>query len=372
MSLIISEEQKMLKDSAAELLKTKAPVSEMRKLRDAKYTPYDIKLWEEIVNMGWTALTVPEIYNGLDFGFVGLGQILEEIGKNLSKSPLISSILLGASALRLSDNEPLKRKLFPGIMGGTTQLAFAFQEGKYHQTTSFSTKAVLQGENYLINGSKKIVIDGSTANQLVVVCKLNQGIGFFIVDPNLTGIRISKKILMDSGTYADISFKNVKVSAVNKLNIKLEGSLFLDKLMAIAYVGISAELLGICKQAFDLTIKYLKERRQFGVIIGTYQALQHRAVILFSEIELCKSIVLKALKSIDNNDSNTLRYAHLAKAKLCKTVKLVTNEAIQLHGGIGVTDDADIGFYLKRARVAQQLFGDYNYHLDKLAKLKGY
>ena len=164
MSLIISEEQKMLKDSAAELLKTKAPVSEMRKLRDAKYTPYDIKLWEEIVNMGWTALTVPEIYNGLDFGFVGLGQILEEIGKNLSKSPLISSILLGASALRLSDNEPLKRKLFPGIMGGTTQLAFAFQEGKYHQTTSFSTKAVLQGENYLIDHTGLVILLDQNGN----------------------------------------------------------------------------------------------------------------------------------------------------------------------------------------------------------------
>ena len=358
----------MLKDSASELLIAKAPVSQMRKLRDTQYTPFDQSLWEEMVAMGWTALTVPESYNGLDFGFVGLGQILEEIGKNLSKSPLISSILLGASALRLSDNEAIKKR----VMDGTTQLAFAIQEGKHHQTTSFKTQAALEGENYIINGSKTIVIDGTTANQLVVVCQVDTNLNLFIVDANSKGITISKKILMDAGTYADITFKNVKVPAENQLNIKLEGRLLLDRLMAIAYVGISAELLGICKQAFDVTIKYLKERQQFGVVIGTYQALQHRAAIVFSEIELCKSIVLKALQAIDNNDPKAIKYAHLAKAKLGKTVKLVTNEAIQLHGGIGVTDDADIGFYLKRARVAQQLFGDYNYHLDQLAKLKGY
>ena len=372
MALIITEEQKMLKDSATELLIAKAPISQMRELRDSKYTPFDNALWEEMVAMGWTALTVPESYNGLDFGFVGLGQILEETGRNLTKSPLISSILLGASALRLSDNEALKTKLFPGLIEGNSQLALAIQEGKHHQTSIFNTQAVLRDDNYVINGSKTMVIDGTTANLFVVVCLVDRNYSLFVVDANSKGITVSKKILMDSGSYADIIFKDVEVSAENQLNIKLDGRLLLEQLMAISYAGISAELLGICKQAFDITIQYLKERQQFGVIIGTYQALQHRAVILFSEIELCKSIVLKALQAIDGNDTKSLKYAHLAKAKLCKTVKLVTNEAIQLHGGIGVTDDADIGFYLKRARVAQQLFGDYNYHLDQLAKIKGY
>ena len=236
----------------------------------------------------------------------------------------------------------------------------------------FNTQAILKGDKYVINGSKTMVIDGTTANFFVVVCQVDGNYSLFILDANSNGIKVSKKILMDSGSYADIIFKNVEVSAENQLNIKLDGRLLLDQLMTISYSGISAELLGICKQAFDITIQYLKERQQFGVVIGTYQALQHRAVILFSEIELCKSIVLKALQAIDENDTNALKYAHLAKAKLCKTAKLVTNEAIQLHGGIGVTDDADIGFYLKRARVAQQLFGDYNYHLDQLAKIKGY
>ena len=178
MALIITEEQKMLKDSATELLIAKAPISQMRELRDSKYTPFDNALWEEMVAMGWTALTVPESYNGLDFGFVGLGQILEETGRNLTKSPLISSILLGASALRLSDNEALKTKLFPGLMEGNSQLALAIQEGKHHQTSIFNTQAVLRDDNYVINGSKTMVIDGTTANLFVVVCLVDRNYSF--------------------------------------------------------------------------------------------------------------------------------------------------------------------------------------------------
>ncbi|MBT3542211.1 acyl-CoA/acyl-ACP dehydrogenase [Flavobacteriaceae bacterium] len=372
MALIITEEQKMLKDSAAELLKAKAPVNEMRALRDQGYMTFDSNLWREIASLGWTALTIPERYNGLDFGHVGLGQILEETGRNLSKSPLISSILLGASALRISDNKVLKAKIFPGLIEGSTQLTLALQEGKYHKTTSFQTKAVPEGENYVIDGTKTMVIDGTTASHFVVVSEIDKAISIFLVKADLEGVNISKNILMDSGTYADITFDKVVVSAENKLNIQLDGSRMLDELMTIAYSGVAAELLGICQEAFEITIQYLKERSQFGVIIGTYQALQHRAAIMFSEIELCKSIVLKALQAIDEKDANAKRYAHLAKAKLGKTVKMVTNEAIQMHGGIGVTDDANIGFYLKRARVAQQLFGDYNYHVDQLAALKGF
>ena len=218
MALIITEEQKMLKDSASELFMAKATVIQMRKLRDTQYTPFDQSLWEEMVAMGWTALTVPENYNGLDFGFVGLGQILEEAGKNLSKSPLISSILLGASALRLSDNEALKVRSFPGVMEGTSQLAFAIQEGKHHQTTSFKTQAVLEGENYIINGSKTIVIDGSTASQLIVVCQVDANLNLFIVDANSEGITISKKILKSLIEKENLSMLRVKGSVRNRVN----------------------------------------------------------------------------------------------------------------------------------------------------------
>ena len=373
MGLVISEEQKLLKESAAELLKVKSPVYKLRELRDQNYIPYDKSLWNEMVEMGWTALIIPEKYNGLNFGYVGLGQILEETGKTLCKSPLISSCLLSSSVMSLCDNEALKAKEFPLIMNGKKTMTLALEENSYHKPYDFKTKAKLKGENYIINGSKTFVIDGSTSDEIILVAEIVQGeLGFFLINANQKGIEIKKNVLLDSGIYSDISFKEVLVSKENRLNVKIDGKELLKDLLAIAYSGLASEMLGVILESFNITINYLKERQQFGIPIGSYQALQHRAAKMFSEIQLCKSIVIKSLQSIDHGDKEKFKYSHLAKAKLGKPIKLITNEAIQMHGGIGVTDDADIGFYMKRARVLQQLFGDYNFHLDKLAVIKKY
>ena len=373
MALILTEEQKMLKDSAAELFLAKAPVAQMRHLRDEGYLPFDAELWEEMVAMGWTALTIPEAYNGLDFGYVGLGQILQEGGKTLSKSPLISSILFAATALNASDNEHLKAQWLPQLMNGTTQMALAVDEQSYFDPERINTTATKSGENYLLNGKKMFVIDGTTADHFIVVVKMEDGtLGWFLVSAATEGIDLHKNILMDASVSADVIFNNVSVPAEQQLNVTLTGEALFKQVLDIAYAGLSAEMLGLIEQAFDLTVQYLKEREQFGVVIGTYQGLQHRAAKMFGEIELCKSIVLKALQAVDSQDEHVSKYASLAKAKLGVTIKLVTNEAIQMHGGIGVTDDADIGFYLKRARVLQQLFGDYHFHLDVLSRQKGY
>ena len=196
--------------------------------------------------------------------------------------------------------------------------------------------------------------------------------GLFLVKSDTLGITIKNKILLDTSTYSEITLNDVPVPKEYRLDVNISGKELIKKVLDISCIGLSAEILGIILESFELTINYLKEREQFGVKIGSFQALQHRAAKLFSEIELCKSIVLKGLQAIDKNDKDISNYASLAKAKLCKTVKLVTNEAIQMHGGIGVTDDSNIGFYLKKARVVQNIFGDYNYHLDRLAKNKGY
>jgi len=373
MALIISEEEKLLKDSAIELLKAKSPVSKLRELRDQGDIPYDKSLWNEMIEMGWTALIIPEKYNGLNFGYVSLGQILEETGKTLCKSPLISSCLLSSSLLRMCDNEILKSNELPLIMNGQKTMTLAIEENSYHKPFDFKTKAKLNGENYIINGGKTFVIDGTTSDEIIVVAEIGpDNIGFFKLDSKSKGILIKKNILLDSGVYSDITFNDVIVPLENQLNIKLKGETLLKDLLVIAYSGLASEMLGVIIESFDITVNYLKERQQFGVPIGSYQALQHRAAKMFSEVQLCKSIVIKSLQSIDYNDKNRYKYSHLAKAKLGKTIKLVTNEAIQMHGGIGVTDDADIGFYMKRARVLQQLFGDYNYHLDKLSCINKY
>ncbi|MDG2397507.1 MAG: acyl-CoA dehydrogenase family protein [Flavobacteriaceae bacterium] len=371
MSLILTEEQQLLKSSANDLLNNKSPISALRELRDNNYSTFNKSVYQEMVDMGFTALTIPDKYNGLNFGYVGLGQVLEETGKTLTMSPLISSILFSATILRFSNNEQLKSKFLPLLMNGSHTMSFAIEEDFSHSPEKIKFSITESNEFYVLNGVKTFVIDGTTADSLIVVGKSKEEIVFVHVNSNSKGISIKPNLMMDSWTYATIEFKDVEIKKEACIENK-KGLDLLNKILNIGYIGISAEMLGIIQESFDITIKYLKEREQFGVKIGTFQALQHRASIMFSEIELCKSIVIKALKGIDQNLENLSILASLSKSKLGSALKMVTNEAVQMHGGIGVTDDADIGFYLKRARVIQKLFGDVNYHLDRYAKLNGY
>lgn len=374
MALIINEEQQMLKTSTKEFLDLKSPLSSLRDLRDNSYKTYDKELWMEMVEMGWTALTIPEKYNGLNFGYVGLGQLLEEMGRKLTLSPIVSTVLLSSTLISLSKNEILKAKLFQEIMNGSKLVSVAHEEGVHHNPNMLNSLLSKKGERYVLNGNKNFVIDGSLSDYLIVSSKDESGSNtmLVLVDSKSDGISFNNKVHMDSRTYSDISFNNVKVEESSFLSQGNDGNSILEKTFDIARVGLAAEMLGSIQEAFEMTMNYLKEREQFGVKIGSFQALQHRSAIMFGEIELCKSIVLKSLQAIDSDDSNLPKLASLAKAKLGMTFKLVSNEAVQMHGGIGVTDDADIGFFLKRARVIQRTLGDSNYHLDRLAKINNY
>ena len=374
MSLVINEEQNMLKSSAKELLDLKSPISLMRELRDDNYNQFDPDLWKEMVEMGWTALTVPEDYNGLNFGYVGLGQVIEEMGKKLTVSPMISTVLISTTIVGLSKNEVLKSKLFDEIMSGKKLCTLAHEESSHHNPNIDLSIISNNNEKFILNGKKRFVIDGTISDYLIVSAnsESNGSLELVIIDSKSKGITFNNKVHMDSKIYSDISFNNVEFSKDNFLSTENDGKKILKKALDIACVGLAAEMLGNIQQAFDMTIQYLKEREQFGVKIGSFQALQHRSAIMFGEIELCKSIVLKALQAIDSGDKNLPELASLAKSKLGLTSKLVTNEAVQMHGGIGVTDDADIGFFLKRVRVSQRIFGDSNYHLDRVAKFNSY
>ncbi|MDC0007891.1 acyl-CoA dehydrogenase [Flavobacteriaceae bacterium] len=221
---------------------------------------------------------------------------------------------------------------------------------------------------------KRFVIDGSISDYFIVSAnhESEKNVDLILVDSKSEGISFNNKVHMDSRIYSDISFDNVKIEKDNFLSSNGDGFEILEKTLDIARIGLSAEMLGNVQQAFEMTMQYLKEREQFGVKIGSFQSLQHRSALMFGEIELCKSIVLKALQAIDSDDEKLPELASLAKAKLGQVSKLVTNEAVQMHGGIGVTDDADIGFFLKRTRVAQRTFGDSNFHLDRVAKINKY
>lgn len=379
MALVLNEEQRLLKDSAREFLQSNSPVEAFRKLRDEKdATGYSQDIWQQMVELGWTGIAIPESYGGLDFGFSGLGTIFEESGRTLAASPLFSTVVLGASAIEFAGSEEQKQELLGEVAAGSLTLALALEEGTHHAPTNIALTAEKSGDSYTLNGTKTFVLDGHSADKLVVVARTSgqagdtDGISLFIVDRETAGININRTINMDSRNAARIEFSNVSVPASQLLGEEGKSFDALDKTLDRGRAILAAEMLGGCLEMFQRTCEYLKEREQFDVKIGTFQALKHRASIMFTEIELCKSVVLAALEAVDNKADNLNEIASLAKARLCDTFQLVTNEATQMHGGIGVTDELDIGLFLKRARASMLLLGDASFHRNRYANIKGF
>ena len=379
MALVLNEEQQSLKDIAKEFLQKNAPVTHFREIRDTENElGYDQDLWKQMVDLGWSGILVPEEYGGFDFGMVGMGSIFEEMGKMLTPSPLFSTGVLGASLISLGGNDKQKQTYLPQIVDGSITTALALEEGNRHSPLSISTEAKKNGENYSITGDKTFVIDGHSSKLLIVAARTSgsekdsSGITLFLIDPSANGVEVNKTSMVDSRNSANISLKEVTVSKDDILGEESNGSAILEEVLDRAQIAISAEMLGNASQAFDITLEYLKERKQFGTVIGSFQALQHRAAEMYSELELTKSSVIAACVAADEKSNDLRRMASLAKFKAGETNHLVTNEAVQMHGGVGVTDEYDVGLYLKRARVTEQIFGNSEYHLDRYASLSEY
>ena len=379
MALILNEEQQSLKDIAREFLQNNAPITHFREIRDTQNElGYDKSLWKEMVNLGWSGILIPEEYGGFDFGMVGMGSILEEAGKTLTPSPLFSTGVLGASLLTLGGSDTQKQTYLPQIVEGGLTTALALEEGNRHAPHFIQTEAKKKDGKFVISGSKNFVIDGHSSKLLVVVARTEgsiddaSGITIFLVDPEDQGVEITKTIMVDSRNAANIEFNNVSVSTDSILGEENNGASLLELVLDRAQIAISAEMLGNASQAFDLTLQYLKERKQFGAVIGTFQALQHRAAEMYSELELTKSSIIAACNAVDDNSNDLRRMASLAKFKSGETNHLITNEAVQMHGGVGVTDEYDVGLFMKRARVTEQIFGNSKYHIDRYATLSDY
>jgi acyl-CoA dehydrogenase len=379
MALVLNEEQRLLQDTARDFLGSRAPVESLRKLRDEhNATGYAQDLWQQMAELGWASIILPEQYGGLEFGFLGLGVVLEESGRTLTASPLLASAVVGASTLLLGGSNEQKENLLPKIAAGDLTLALALEESHHHRPTHIATTAEQRGDNFVINGSKTFVLDGHSADQLIVVARssgersANDGLTLLLVDRQATGVNCQRTIMVDSRNAANISFDNVIIPTDNVIGAVDKGWSILEPVLDRGRVAIAAEMMGCALEAFERTIEYLKEREQFGVLIGSFQALQHRAAHMQSELELCRSVLLQALSTVDDAPEQLPLLASLAKARLNELVKQVTNEAVQMHGGIGVTDELEIGFFLKRARVAMQIFGDTGYHQDRYATLCGY
>ena len=382
MALVLSEDQQLLKDSAKNFCEQNAPVSVLRGLRDSKDEQgYDQMIWSQMIELGWAGMAIPEAYGGFDFGYGGLGVVLEETGKTLVSSPLISTVLVGATAIVQLGSETQKQDLLPKIVAGELLIALALDEHTSHKPSRIATTATKIDGGYCLNGSKTFVLDGHIANRLIVVARTSgetdgeQGISLFLVDANAKGLNVARTIMVDSRNSSNIQFNNVVVAEDALLGELDQGFKGLDSVLDIARIGIAAEMLGSMQAVFESIVEFLKQREQFGVLIGSFQGLQHRAAEMYSEIELCKSAVRAALAGLDDSDTTQAEIAELAsmtKAKLSEVFFLVSNEGIQMHGGIGMTDEFDVGFFIKRARVAQQFLGDASFHRDRYATLNGF
>ncbi len=381
MAMILNEEQNMLKDSAKDFCTSNCAIDQLRKLRDEDNKDgFDRATWQSMVELGWAGIPWPEEHGGLAFGYKGLGVVTEETGRTLAASPLYASVWVGGTAVNLGGSAEQKNELLGKIAGGELLLALALEEGNRHAPHAIATTAKKDGSGYVLNGKKTFVLDGHVADQLIVVARTSgasgdrDGLSLMLVPSDSKGLTVTRTKMTDARNAAIVELDNVAVGADALLGAEGKGADVLDPTLDIARIGLASEMLGSLQECFERTVQYLKEREQFGVPIGSFQALKHRAANMFCEVELSKSVVLEALTALDENrDAQEIaKLASLAKTKVGETFNLVSREGIQMHGGIGMTDEFDIGFFLKRSAVTEQTFGDVNFHRNRYGELEGY
>jgi len=379
MSLVLTEDQLMFRDATKRFAAQRAPVAQLRKLRDDNdATGFDREVWREMAQMGWAGVLVPEEHGGAGFGYVGAGLIAEEIGRNLSATPLLSTAVLGVTALLRGGTATQREALLPAIAGGDIVVALASDEKNRHAPHSIATRAAGGSGRFKLNGRKLHVLDGHVADRLIVTARTSSdvdsrdGITLFLIDAKANGVVVTRTPTVDNHNAAAVELRDVAVSDTDVVGTFDKGAVVLDAVLDAGRAVLAAELLGVAEESFERTLTYLREREQFGAKIGTFQSLQHRAAHLFCEIELVRSVVLRTLQALDAQEPTASNLVCLAKAKATDVARIATNEAVQMHGGIGMTDEFDIGFFMKRARAAGETFGDYYYHADRFAQLAGY
>jgi len=379
MALVLDSDTALIRDTAFDFFEKRAPVSALRKLRDDKDAlGFSLPLWRQMAELGWAGFLVPEAYGGADFGCLGLGQVMEAAGRTLAASPLFATALIGASALALAGSEPQKAAHLPALVKGERLLALALEEGAHHAPLAVAATARQSGGVFRLDGEKRFVLDGHVADLLILAARTSgapgerAGLTLFLLPGDAKGLTRTRTVMVDSRNAARLALDGVELGADAVLGRVDDGADVLDPVLDRARAGLAAEMLGSAAAAFERTVQYLKDRKQFGVPIGSFQALKHRAAAMFCEIELARSAVTAALAALDAGTKDAAALSSLAKAKAGDAFFLVSNEGVQMHGGIGMTDEHEIGFFLKRARAAGAAFGDSAFHRDRYASLMGY
>ncbi|MBS0256057.1 MAG: acyl-CoA dehydrogenase family protein [Proteobacteria bacterium] len=381
MALYLTEEQQMLADTARPFMAEAAPVAHLRALRDGNDPAgFSRDLWKQFAEMGFTGVLVPEGDGGLGLGHVEAGIVLEEMGRNLSPSPFLATSVGAVGALADASAEARGRWL-PGIIAGETVAALALEEGARHRPERVALAATRSGNGYKLTGAKRFVVHGHVADLVIVSARTAggaddaEGITLFAVPGNSKGLSAHAERLADSSIAARLEFDGVEVDGSAVIGTLDQGMASLGRVLGGVRTGAAAEMLGVASGAADMTLGYLKERKQFGQLIGSFQALQHRAAHLYSELEVARAAVLKAQQLLDEGPDKAARAdraASVAKGMVGLAAVLAVQEGVQMHGGMGMTDAYDIGLYMKRQRVLAELFGDADYHADRLARLSGY
>tara|TARA_R110002094_G_scaffold41886_3_gene54132 strand:- start:1427 stop:2542 length:1116 start_codon:yes stop_codon:yes gene_type:complete len=368
--LVMTEEETMLADMARGFLDGAAPVSKFREMRDNGKT-HDPALWKEMAAMGWAGVLVPEEAGGSDMGFAAANVIAGEMGKTLAVSPFLSTAVIAATALRqVSDaraTEALGR-----IASGEATYALAIDEGIKFNPEGTQLEAAADGNGFRLNGKKQFVVDGALADRLLVLARTENGLTLFDIPADRDGVEWDAALTIDARDTARFSFENVEATGEDVLGAVDDAMTVLKPAIEAGQAALAAEMTGLSAGAFDMTVGYLKERKQFGVEIGRFQALQHRAAHLWCEIEVTASAILNAGRMLDSDPDNASLAVSIAKARATDTAKLAVIEGVQMHGGIGMTDAYDMGFYMKRARVGAEWLGDYSYHAEQVAALRGF
>ena len=374
MTLALSDEQRMLRDSVQAFLGARAPVAQLRGLRDtADPLGYSRELWREFGAQGYSATLVPERDGGLGLGVVEAGLIAEQLGHTLTPSPFLSTAVLAGWAIAQAGSAAQRSQLLPAIVAADTVLALAVDEHAKHRPAAIATTATLDGAGFRLDGSKLLVIDGHVAAMLIVAARSgSDALTLFLVDTAAAGVAIERTVLVDAHNTARVRLESVRVGADAVLGTVDGGAAWLESLLDVGRVVVAAELLGLADEVFARTLGYLKERRQFDRRIGEFQALQHRAAELYCDLEMTRALVLKALKAVAAAPAQARLLASQSKAHACTTADRAVREGVQLHGGMGMTDAFDLGLFMKRARVLQELFGDAGFHAERVATLQGY
>jgi alkylation response protein AidB-like acyl-CoA dehydrogenase len=380
-ALVLSEEQQLLRSTAREFVSGRSPLSRLRSLREDAGPGFSPEVWREMAELGWAGIVLPETYGGAGLGYVDLMVVMEELGRSLVPEPLLTGVLLGAGAILHAGHEAQKAAQLPAVAAGDTIVALAQQEpGSRYELTHVETRAERDGAGWRIRGEKIQVLDGPAAGHFVVSARTDgavrdaDGVTLFLLPRDSEGLAVERQQRLDARGAALVHLAGVRAGADAVVGEVGKGTAVLSRVVDRATIALTAEMLGGMSAAFDLTLDYLKTRQQFGKPIGSFQALKHRAARLYMEIELARSLVMAAHEAVDagKSDVEIARFASMVKARLSDAFVLVANEAIQMHGGIGMTDEHDVGFFLKRARAAEIQFGDAAFHRRRVATLDGY